>query len=84
MTTTGLSDLDQLVYSVRDRESSRLIHESVAAYRGGALRSAIMSVWIAVAYDIIAKARELAAQGEAAPKGFIAKLDGAITTKDCL
>ncbi len=82
MTTTGLSDLDQLVFSVRDRESSRLIQEAVAAYRGGALRSAIMSVWIAVAYDIIAKARELAVQGEAVPKAFIAKLDGAMTAKD--
>lgn len=82
MTTTGLSDLDQLVFSVRDRESSRLIQEAVAAYRGGALRSAIMSVWIAVAYDIICKARELAAQGEATPKIFITKLDNAISGPD--
>lgn len=82
MSPQALSDLDQLAFSVRDKESARLIAEAVAAYRGGALRSAIMSVWIAVAYDIIAKARELATQGEAMPKAFITKLDTAVASKD--
>ena len=74
----GLSDIDAMVLAVRDRESRRLISEAITAYRGGALRSAIMSTWIAVAYDIISKARELAAQGEAAPKAFVDDLDLAI------
>lgn len=74
----GLTDIDTLCLAVRDRESRRLILEAVTAYRGGALRSAIMSTWIAVAYDIISKARELAAQGEAAPKVFVDELDLAI------
>ncbi len=78
----GYSDIDSLALSVRDPESRRLIGEAVTAYRGGALRSAIMSAWIAVAYDIIAKARELAAQGEAAPDAFIQELDNAITNGD--
>ncbi len=77
-----LSDLDQLIFSVRDKESARLIVEAVAAYRGGALRAAIMSAWIAVAYDIITKARELASQGDAAPKQFVDKLDVAIAAVD--
>lgn len=51
----GLSDIDVLVLSVRDRESRRLIGEAITAYRGGALRSALMSTWIAVAYDIIVR-----------------------------
>lgn len=78
----GLTDVDTLCLAVRDRESRRLISEAITAYRGGALRSAIMSTWIAVAYDIISKARELAAQGEAAPKAFIDELDLAIDHRD--
>lgn len=80
--SVGHSDIDSLVLAVRDRESRRLIGEAITAYRGGALRSAIMSTWIAVAYDIIAKARELAGQGEAAPRAFVADLDAAIAAKD--
>jgi len=76
--SAGHSDIDSLVLAVRDRESRRLIGEAITAYRGGALRSAIISTWIAVAYDIIAKARELAGQGEAAPRGFVTDLDAAI------
>lgn len=79
---TGLSDIDSLALAVRDRESRRLIGEAITAYRGGALRSSLMSTWIAVAYDIIAKARELAAQGEAGPKAFTKELDDAIAAKD--
>jgi|AMWB02.1.fsa_nt_gi hypothetical protein len=82
MVSQGLTDIDSLCLSVRDRESRRLISEAVTAYRGGAFRSAIMSTWIAVAYDIISKARELAAQGEAVPKAFVDELDSAIASSD--
>lgn len=78
----GVTDIDTLALAVRDRESRRLIAEAITAYRGGALRSAIMSTWIAVAFDIIAKARELAAQGEPAPKEFVNDLDSAIVNSD--
>ena len=78
----GLSDIDVLALSVRDRQSRRLIGEAITAYRGGALRSALISTWISVAYDITAKARELAGQGEAAPKAFVNQLDEAIDTND--
>ena len=78
----GLSDIDVLALSVRDRQSRRLINEAITAYRGGALRSALISTWISVAFDIIAKARELAGQGEAAPKAFVKKLDDAIEAND--
>lgn len=82
MVSHGLTDIDSLSLSVRDGESRRLISEAVSAYRGGAFRSAIMSTWIAVAYDIISKARELAAQGESAPKAFVDELDSAIASSD--
>jgi len=82
MLSQALTDIDAHSLAVRDRESRRLILEAIAAYRGGALRSAIASTWIAVAYDIISKARELAAQGEAAAKAFADDLDAAIMRKD--
>lgn len=82
MVSHGLTDIDSLCLSVRDGESRRLISEAITAYRGGAFRSAIMATWIAVAYDIISKARELAAQGEAAPKAFVDELDLAIASAD--
>lgn len=78
----GLTDIDSLALAVRDRESRRLIVEAISAYRGGAFRSAVMSTWVAVAYDIISKARELSAQGEGAARAFIADLDHAIEHKN--
>lgn len=74
----GLTDIDSLALAVRDPESKRLIGESISAYRGGALRSAIVSTWIAVDYDIIAKARELSALGDPASTAFIKDLDHSI------
>lgn len=82
MSTQGVTDIDVLALAVRDRESRRLIQEAITAYRGGALRSSIMSTWIAVVYDIFSKARELAAQGDHAAAAFIKKLDTAIDNKN--
>ena len=81
MQNQGVSDIDVLALSVRDPESKRLIHEAITAYRGGAFRSAIMSTWISVVYDIFSKARELAVQGDAAATAFIAKVDSAISSQ---
>ena len=78
----GITDIDVLALSVRDNESRRLIGEAITAYRGSALRSAIVSTWIAVVYDIIAKARELTAQGEAASRVLVHDLDNAIKAGD--
>lgn len=80
-TTLGVTDIDVLALSVRDRESRRLILEAITAYRGGALRSSIMSVWIAVVHDVFSKARELAAQGDPAASAFVRTLDAAIEHK---
>ena len=78
----GVTDIDILVLNVRDSESRGLISEAIAAYRGGAFRSAIVATWIAVVYDIIAKARELTAQGEAASRVLVHDLDNAIEAGD--
>lgn len=78
----GLTDIDSLALAVRDPESKRLIGEAISAYRGGALRSAIVSTWIAVDYDVIAKARELSAHGDAAATVFVQDVEQAIQSKD--
>jgi len=82
MSIQAITDIDVLALSVRDRESRRLIEEAFAAYRGGALRSAIMSVWIAVVHDVFSKARELASQGDPSSAEFVTKLDNAIEHKN--
>jgi hypothetical protein len=82
MTINGLSDIDSLALVVRDPESKRLIGEAIAAYRGGAFRSAIVSTWIAVSYDIIAKAKELAVHGDAAGIEFVRDIEKAIQNND--
>lgn len=74
----GVTDIDSLALAVRDPESKRLILEAISAYRGGALRSAIVSTWIAVSYDIISKVRELATQGEGFAKTFVEDLEKTI------
>ena len=78
MTELTLTDLDEMVLTVRDRNSRAYISEAINTYRARAYRSAIMSTWIAVAYDIISKLRELAIQGDKAAVTFVADLDAAI------
>jgi hypothetical protein len=73
-----LIDLDELVLSVRDRSSREYINEAVVSYRARAYRSALIATWIAVAYDIISKIRELDIQGDAEAKKFVADLDAAV------
>jgi hypothetical protein len=74
----GLTDIDSLALAVRDPETKRLIAEAISAYRGGALRSAIVSTWIAVNYDLIAKARELSMHGDAAATAFVQEMEQAV------
>jgi len=82
MQNPSLSNIEELVFTVRDLTSKRLIHEAVAAYRGGAYRAAILSTWVAVSFDIISKIRELAGQGDAAAIAFETALTKAITASN--
>jgi hypothetical protein len=77
----NLTDLDELLLSVRDRNSREYISEAIANYRARSYRSAISATWVAVAYDIISKIRELAFHGDAAAKKFVNDLDAAIHFK---
>lgn len=59
-----LSDLDELVLKCRDLKAKNYIKEAVACYKAGAFRSAIVSTWIAVSFDIIDKLKELSLAGD--------------------
>ena len=56
--------------------------DAIKAYKAGALRTAVTSVWVAVVYDLIAKYRELSASGDSAAAAFIRKWDDATTQQN--
>src|SRR5690348_4879245 len=70
--------LEDLLNEVRDRESRGYLEEATRAYTVGALRAAIVATWIAVAFDLIAKIRQLADAGDPAANDFTRRLDQAI------
>jgi hypothetical protein len=82
MNYVRLNDLDELILRVRDPKTKPYIAEAVNAYRGGAYRAAIISTWIAVAFDIISKIRELALQGDSCANKLVTELDKAISANE--
>jgi hypothetical protein len=82
MKEVRITDLDELALKVRDQISRSYILEAIDAYRGGAYRSSIISVWIAVNFDIISKIRELANRGDKMAQDFVNTLDKAIGKRD--
>lgn len=77
-----LTDLDELLLTVRDPNSREYLREAIAAYRSGANRAAVVAVWVAVIFDIITKLRILDSQGDAAAHSLVEKLDAAIAAQD--
>jgi hypothetical protein len=74
--------IEDLLNDVRDAGSREHLGEAVRAYQAGAFRSSIISTWIAVALDLVAKVRELADMGEPGASAYIADLDRAIAKDD--
>ncbi|WOD18972.1 hypothetical protein [Paraburkholderia kirstenboschensis] len=72
-----LVDLDELVAECPDPRSRKYIRESVQCYKAGAYRSAVVACWIAVAFDLVDKIREVAASGDSMAQETIAKFDRA-------
>jgi hypothetical protein len=70
-----LVDLDELVLKCRDERARAYISEAVACCKAGAYRSAIVSTWIAVAFDIIDKLRELSLAGDKAAQELVDDFD---------
>ncbi len=66
-----LTDLDALSLTVRNPLTRDYIDEAVKAYRAGSSKAAIVAIWVAVTFDIIAKIRELAGQGDAQAAAFV-------------
>jgi len=59
-----LSDLDELILACEDPRSRQYIDEAVKCYKVGAYRSSVVACWIAVAFDLVDKIRELSASGD--------------------
>jgi hypothetical protein len=74
--------VEELVNAVRDHESRRYLREAVGAYQAGAFRAAIVAAWVAVAFDLIGKIRELAVAGDGGAADFIRTLERAIDGND--
>ncbi len=79
---TGFIDLDVLLTKIRNPQSKIYFLDAVRAYKAGALRASMTSVWVALVYDLIAKYRELSAMGDAAATRFIASWDNATAASD--
>lgn len=77
-----LSDLDELVLKCRDEKAKSYIREAVACYKSGAFRSSIVSTWIAVAFDIIDKYKELSLAGDKQAEGVIKAFEAARVAND--
>lgn len=74
--------IEELVGAVRDSRSRQHLLEATTAYNAGAFKAAIVSLWVAVAVDLVTKIRQLAEQGETAAARHIADLDKAIETSN--
>lgn len=70
-----LGDLDELVLKCRNEAARAHIAEAVRAYKASAYRSSIIMTWVALAFDITDKLRELALQGDAAAMKKIEEYD---------
>ena len=74
--------LEDLYNEVRDPATKPRVREAIDAYNAGAFRAAIISTWVAVSLDLVAKIRELADQGDSAAVAWRDALDAAITAGD--
>jgi hypothetical protein len=60
----SLADVEALALRCRAEQAKDYIEEAISCYRAGAFRSTIVSNWIAVVFDLIAKISELALAGD--------------------
>src|ERR1700694_395908 len=65
-----IADLDELALKCQDKKANTHLREAIACYQAGAMRAAIISTWIAVAFDFIDKIHTLESQGDAQAKKF--------------
>ena len=70
--------VEDLLNEVHDRESRRYLAEAIGSYQAGAFRAAIVATWVAVAFDLIGKIRELDEAGDPTAGAFMRGLERAI------
>jgi len=70
-----LTDLDELILRCEDPRSRKYIEEAVKCYKAGAYRSSVVACWIAVAFDLVDKIRELSASGDKEAQKEIARFE---------
>lgn len=68
------ADLDDLTLRCHDHRARSYMLEAIASYKAGAMRAAIISTWIAVAFDFIDKVIQLDQQGDAAAAEIAAEV----------
>lgn len=72
-----VTDLDAQLTRIRDYRTRTYFADAVKCFRAGAYRAAVAATWVTVAYDLIAKYRELSALGDAEAHRFIGAWDRA-------
>lgn len=72
-----VADLDAQLTRIRDYRTRAYFSDAVKCFRAGAFRSAVAATWVTVAYDLIAKYRELSTLGDAEAQRFIGEWDRA-------
>jgi hypothetical protein len=77
-----LQDLDELVLKCRDERARAYIREAVTCCKAGAYRSAIVSTWIAVAFDIVDKIHELSLAGDKEAESFVTSYESALANNN--
>ena len=70
--------VEDLLNEVHDRESRRYLGEAIGSYQAGAFRAAIVATWVAVAFDLIGKIRQLDDAGDPTAGAFMRGLERAI------
>jgi hypothetical protein len=77
-----LHDLDELILKCRDERARAYIREAVTCCKAGAYRSAIVSTWIAVAFDIVDKIHELSLAGDKEAISFVEIYESSIANSN--
>jgi hypothetical protein len=77
-----LQDLDELILKCRDERARAYIREAVTCCKAGAYRSAIVSTWIAVAFDIIDKIHELSLAGDKEAESFVVAYEASLANNN--
>lgn len=72
-----VTDLDAQLTRIRDYRTRAYFADAVKCFRAGAYRAAVAATWVTVAYDLIAKYRELSTLGDAEARRFIQDWDQA-------